>query len=281
MTAPQLSVSIVCFETPRHQLTRLLDSLTLACERARAEFSLETVEIAIVDNSMGAAGDNGELPARDFQELIASPGLTGCGLRLLSGQGNIGYGAAHNLAIRDSKASYHLLLNPDVEFEPDALTAGLAHLAENPEAALISPAASRNAEPQFLCKRYPSLLILLLRGFAPAFLRAPFAGKLAAYEMRDLPADRPSGGVPIASGCCMLCRGDALRELGGFDEGFFLYFEDFDLSLRLGGIGQLVHLPAMRIRHAGGNAAGKGLRHIAMFCRSAWRFFNRHGWKWL
>ena len=199
---------------------------------------------------------------------------------MLHGHGNIGYGPAHNRVIRESGADYHLLLNPDVELAPDAVGAGLGYLAANPAAVLVSPAASNGNERQYLCKRYPSILILLLRGFAPRFLQAPFARKLAAYEMRELPEDRPSVGIPIASGCCMLCVGHPLREAGGFDERFFLYFEDFDLSLRLGRLGELAHLPAMRIRHGGGNAAGKGLGHIGMFVRSAWRFFNLHGWRW-
>lgn len=267
----------------------LLESLAFACERARARTPLEQVRISIIDNSLDGEPDPAQFSPGDMRELASSSRLSGCELRLLHGHGNIGYGAAHNLALRrhqleagsESRPDYHLLLNPDVEFDPDSLAAGLAYLNENPQAVLVSPAASRNGEPQYLCKRYPSLLLLFLRGFAPAFLRAPFARRLAEYEMRDLPGDRPSSGISIASGCCMLCRGDALGQVGGFDEGFFLYFEDFDLSLRLGQVGRLVHLPAMRIRHAGGGAAGKGLGHIAMFCRSAWRFFHRHGWKWL
>lgn len=279
MTSFALTVSVVCFHTPRRQVLDLLDSLALACERARADFPLEKVEIAIVDNSDGS-GDSGDFSAGDCAELAGSPRLRGCELRMLHGHGNPGYGAAHNLVIRESEAEYHLLLNPDVEFDPDALSAGLGYLVSNPAAALVSPAASNGGARQYLCKRYPSVLILLLRGFAPALLQAPFARKLAAYEMRDLPDDRPSTGIPIASGCCMLCRGHPLREAGGFDERFFLYFEDFDLSLRLGRLGELAHVPAMRIRHPGGGAAGKGLGHIGMFARSARRFFKLHGWRW-
>ena len=293
MSGFALGVSIVSFHTPRRQLLGLLESLAFACERARAKLPLEQVSISIIDNSVDGEPHQEQFSPGDMRELAASSLPSGCELRLLHGHGNIGYGAAHNLAIRqfhsrdgcedssETRPEYCLLLNPDVEFDPDALAAGLAYLNENPQAVLVSPAASRNGEPQYLCKRYPSLLLLFLRGFAPAFLRAPFARRLAEYEMRDLPGDRPSSGIPIASGCCMLCRSDALGEIGGFDEGFFLYFEDFDLSLRLGRVGRLVHLPAMRIRHGGGGAAGKGLRHILLFCRSAWRFFHRHGWKWL
>ena len=279
MTAFSLAVSVVCFHTPRRQVLALLDSLALSCEQARTDFPLATVAITIVDNSDGDIGAEDFSPA-DCAELRDSPRLRGCGLRLLHGHGNIGYGAAHNLAIRESAAEYHLLLNPDVEFDRNALGAGLGHLISNPAAVLVSPAASNGGARQYLCKRHPSVLLLLLRGFAPGFLRRPFARKLAAYEMRELPEDRPSAGIPIAGGCCMLCRGHPLRQCGGFDEGFFLYFEDFDLSLRLGRLGELAHVPAMRIRHAGGNAAAKGWNHIGMFGRSAWRFFNLHGWKW-
>jgi GT2 family glycosyltransferase len=77
----------------------------------------------------------------------------------------------------------------------------------------------------------------------------------------------------------MLCRTAALKAVSGFDEGYFLYFEDFDLSLRIAKIGELAYVPAMRIKHAGGHAARKGRAHIGMFVRSAMRFFNTHGWR--
>jgi GT2 family glycosyltransferase len=60
-----------------------------------------------------------------------------------------------------------------------------------------------------------------------------------------------------------------------------LNFEDFDLSLRLGQHGKLAFLPSMRIVHAGGHAARKGLRHITLFIRSGFRFFKQWGWRWL
>ncbi len=283
----KLAVSIVCFQTPRREIVGLLDSLAAACECASAILPAESVAIIIIDNGGTKSAKSTkrkesaeQLSAADLAQLLESSPLRGCESRLLRGHGNIGYGAGQNLAIRDFQADYHLLLNPDVEFEPGALLAGLRYLEQFPGAVLASPAASDRGERQFLCKRYPSVLTLFLRGFVAPRWHSPFAGRLAAYEFRDLPEDRPSDDVLIASGCCMLCRGAPLREAGGFDERFFLYFEDFDLSLRLARFGKLAHVPAMRIRHRGGNAAGKGLAHVAMFARSAWKFFNRHGWSW-
>jgi hypothetical protein len=77
----------------------------------------------------------------------------------------------------------------------------------------------------------------------------------------------------------MLCLSDALIRAKGFDEAYFLYFEDFDLSLRMGEIGRLDYVPAMRIEHAGGHAARKGFSHLRMFMQSGFRFFNTHGWR--
>jgi GT2 family glycosyltransferase len=79
----------------------------------------------------------------------------------------------------------------------------------------------------------------------------------------------------------MLMRTGALRAVGGFSEDFFLYFEDFDLSLRLARQGRLVFDPVVRIVHHGGYAASKGHLHLKYFIRSGILFFNRHGWRFL
>jgi len=99
--------------------------------------------------------------------------------------------------------------------------------------------------------------------------------------MHDLSEKEPSADIPITSGCFMLLRSESLAEIGGFDERYFLYFEDFDLSLRLGKKGKLAYLPAMRIQHGGGSAGSKGFKHFKMFTRSGVRFFNTYGWRFI
>lgn len=123
--------------------------------------------------------------------------------------------------------------------------------------------------------------MLLLRGFAPGFLRRAFQRRLSNYDMRDVCGAVHTVDVAIASGCFMLVRTSALRAVGGFDSDYFLYFEDFDLSLRLREQGRLVYDPAMRIVHHGGYAASKGRNHLGYFVRSGIRFFHQHGWRWL
>ncbi len=102
--------------------------------------------------------------------------------------------------------------------------------------------------------------------------------------MRDVIDGKANGfvsPVPVMSGCFMLLRRKAVDATGGFDPGFFLYFEDFDWSVRLNRVAGSAYVPAVRIVHHGGGAARKGWRHIAWFSRSATRFYRKHGWKWV
>jgi len=201
-------------------------------------------------------------------------------VELIQGQGNVGYGRANNLAIPRLESDLHLVMNPDVELEPGALAAAVEALEADPKVGAVAPHVRGPAgEPQYLCKRYPSVWVLFLRGFAPRALRDRNAAALERYEMRDLPADHPYSPVPLASGCFMLMRTELFRRVGGFDPRFFMYFEDYDLSLRFGREAALAYVPASRIVHHGGAASRKGLRHVAWFLRSAWRFFSTHGWK--
>lgn len=276
-SAISLSVSVVCFHTAAAQLEALFDSLLANLQALAARGDALQVDCYLVDNGASEASPSPLL--EDLDEALA--GLHGR-LQQIGGHGNVGYGAGHNLAIRRSQADYHLILNPDVELAPDCLAAGLDYLQAHPRAVAVSPRASGTAgDRQYLCKRFPSVGLFFLRGFVPSRLQQPFRRALARFEMRELPEDRPSEHIPIISGCFMLCRAQALRAVGGFDESYFLYFEDFDLSLRLRAHGTLVYLPAMRIRHHGGHSARKGVRHIGLFARSGRRFFATHGWQWL
>jgi GT2 family glycosyltransferase len=87
--------------------------------------------------------------------------------------------------------------------------------------------------------------------------------------------------VPIVSGAFMFFRGSVLRRLGGFSDDYFLYFEDFDLSLRAAEVCRIAYVPSVRITHFGGDAAGKGIRHVSLFMKSACTFYRQHGWRWL
>ena len=114
----------------------------------------------------------------------------------------------------------------------------------------------------------------------PEIVKRLFCERLARYEMQGLSESGATEGIPIVSGCFMLCRNSVLAEVGGFDSRYFLYFEDFDFSLRLGTVAGIAYLPNVRIRHLGGQTSKKGPWHVLMFIRSGFRFFSTHGWRW-
>jgi GT2 family glycosyltransferase len=272
-----LSVSVVLHNNSLELLKRSLHSLLAAVRAAEKEACLSGVSIYLVDNASDA----------DYRlllsELVASwPVDESCQLHYLPQLDNRGFGYGHNRVIESLDSDFHVVLNPDAELEADTLCTGLSCLNQDDSIVLLSPRVCGPAGNQeFLCKRYPSALVLLLRGFAPGFMWRLFRSQLDKYEIRDLCSGEEQVEVDIASGCFMLVRSPALRAVGGFNEDFFLYFEDFDLSLRLRRQGRLVFNPAMRVVHHGGYAASKGLRHVRYFISSGLRFFNLHGWRWI
>jgi GT2 family glycosyltransferase len=273
MAASAFSASIVTYRPEPRLFGRALASLATAIVEARRRGALEDATVFVVDNGPP------DTRAAIEPAMAAWPAQAGT-LELIAGQGNVGYGRANNLALARARSEFHLVMNPDVELEPAALAEALAALAEHPEVGLVAPATyGDDGNMQYLCKRYPSLWVLFLRGFAPASLRRRHAAVLDAYEMRDVIGDRFVSGVPLASGCFMLARTALLERVGGFDARFFMYFEDYDLSLRLGREANVAYVPRARIVHHGGEASRKGARHVAWFVASAWRFFARHGWR--
>jgi GT2 family glycosyltransferase len=275
-----LTVSVVTYQPDLALLERCLLSLATALDAARGAGILRDANVVLVDNTESRA--TAEAVVHLGEARFRDSGVT---MNYLHRHTNIGYGSAHNLVMHGGNTHYHLVMNPDVEVAPDALVEGLAFLNEHPEIGVLAPDVSGpDGEREFLCKRYPAVLDLALRGFAPGPLRRWFRTRLERFEMRDLIPARTNGVVspiPVMSGCFMLARRKVVDATGGFDPGYFLYFEDFDWSVRLNRVAGSAYVPAVRIVHHGGGAARKGWRHVAWFAKSAARFYRKHGWKWI
>jgi GT2 family glycosyltransferase len=274
LAAPSLSVSVVVYHSDLTLLRETLTSLGAATALARQSGELEDVEVTVVDN--GSA----DTEALDRVVASALPPSQNVVVSVRRGHGNVGYGRGHNLAIAPSSATYHLVLNPDAILEPSALQESLRFLGAQPEVGMLAPDVhGSSGERQYLCRRYPSVLVLLLRGFAPQWLKRPFAGLLDRYELRDRMDAEVLPDVPLASGCFMFARREALAAVGGFSPDYFLYFEDYDLCMRIRRTSRIAYVSRVRIVHHGGEAAKKGRTHVRLFLASAFRFFRTHGWK--
>lgn len=267
-----LSVSVVVYRPDPGQLANTLTTLAESIARVRRETDIPVIVYLV---------NNGGLP--DVSESVSNLERNGASCIFIAGQGNVGYGRGHNLAIERAVSSYHLVLNPDIDLDAEALVKALMFFGEHPDAGLLAPHIGDDVgRIQYLCRRYPTVFDLFARGFLPARLRRPFARRLASYEMRDVINERDVvWDPPIVSGCFMMFRTAVLKHLKGFDERYFLYFEDYDLSLRAHDFARVVYVPSVRVLHHGGGAARKGFAHIKMFFASAFKFFGRFGWKWL
>ena len=274
-----LQVSIVTFRPDWQLLERCLRKLALAIGAARESGVLRTVHVALVDNSADRA-----IAAKVVDLGRTRFADSGVQVSYVHGHANIGYGAAHNLALHGSGADYHLVLNPDVELAADALLNAVRWMNAHPDVGAISPQVKRrDGSRDYLVKRKPAVLDLALRGFMPRVGRLLFRSRLDRYEMRDvIDADPERDIVDVAamSGACMLLRRKAVDQTGGFDPRFFLYFEDYDWTVRLNKVTRTAYVPSFEVVHHGGGASRKGMRHVGHFMKGGWRYYRKHGWKW-
>ena len=273
----KLSISVVCYNSPLDQLQSLIDSLEISIKYLRGHYELPTIPLFIIDNS-DEVDVSFKLCAQENE------GLKELGVHLcrIVGHGNIGYGRAHNLILQEIDSDFHLILNPDVTFDEEALFLALARMTQSEEIKALSPSATDPyGNKQYLCKSYPSLFTLLIRGLGFTTLKKVFSERLSFYEMRNLPEDRPTEKNMLLGGCFLLVETRAFKAVKGFDERYFLYFEDFDLSIRIGQLGKIIYAPEVRITHSGGNTSSKGFWHVWNFLISGVKFFHTHGWNFL
>jgi N-acetylglucosaminyl-diphospho-decaprenol L-rhamnosyltransferase len=173
-------------------------------------------------------------------------------VRLVPMGGNIGYGPAANAGLADLRSGWAVVANPDVRFEDGAVDELLAAAARWPRAATVGPAI-RTPDGEL----YPSARDLpdLTTGIGHACLGWVWPGNpwTARYRReREVPRERPAGWL---SGACLLVDLAAFHSVGGFDPGYFMYFEDVDLAARLGRAGYLhIYAPTAVVVHEGGHA---------------------------
>ena len=267
----KLSISVVLFHTEPTILSNTLESLLVATKDIDCSITLWLID------------QSDHLPYADRVRHQCEHQLdhTHLAWRWLGNVPNEGYGAGHNRVPVEEMGDLHLILNPDVTLHSDALAVGLNTFSANPTLVLAAPKGLHaNGNEDYLAKRYPTALVLLCRALKISWLTRYFSQRLADYEYHDLtdsPAMQP---ITLASGCFMLVKSRSYIDSGRFDAGFFLYWEDYDLCMRMADKGLIARLPHMQIIHDGGGAADKGWRHIGLFTMGAIRFFNRWGWKW-
>lgn len=266
----KLAVSIVTYKHHVDEIFSVVNELFDAISHSNNTYC----QVFVVDNHGNFNGPDFIKRVRHFDEAIIS-------FNIISNPDNNGYGFGNNLALEKSKGSdYFLVLNPDAFLAVDALHKAINYMEVNDECVLLAPKILSNTGFQESgVKEYPSILVLLIRLINIKPLNTLFLKSLENYEARSVFSAVEAVDVNIISGCFMLFQTASLKDLGGFDTRFFMYFEDFDLSLRAKNIGRVIYHPDVVITHLGGGAGRKGLNHIRYFIESMFKFFHKHGWK--
>ena len=199
----------------------------------------------------------------------------------LANPDNPGYGRAVNrlVAHLGQLPPYIGVLNTDLTWPSGTFEQLLGWLQQHPQVCLAVPQILDDAgSPQKLCKHNPTLLGLFSRRFLPDWLKPAW---LKRYDRWYVMADQNYQQVfevPYLSGCCMLIRSEAFRRIGGFDERYFLYLEDADLTRSLARDGRCVHLPVAGVVHGWGRGNYRNLGLMAVNLASAWHYFRKWGW---
>jgi N-acetylglucosaminyl-diphospho-decaprenol L-rhamnosyltransferase len=241
---PELDVVIVN-RNGQAFLPRCLDSLR---GRARAG------RVIVVDNA--STDGSAELVARDFPEV-----------ELVRAGDNLGFARANNLALARSRAPYVLLLNPDTVVLEGALDILLETLEGDPRAGACGPRLVRE----------DGSFQVSFGGRVSFFREAIQKTLLNPYYAIRLGSMRRPRRVGWVSGACLLARRAALDEAGGFDEKFFLYFEDIDLCRRLTRRGwKVLFVPRARVFHLGGAATRVFSPSRYEYRRSQLLFYGKH-----
>ena len=222
--------------------------------------------IFVVDNS----------PVNLLSSFIKDPRI----YYIFNGGKNLGFGAAHNIALKRSLecgSTYHVVLNPDVYFRSNVIAELTELLDLHPEIGMAMPKVLYpDGRLQPLCKLLPSPATLFFRRFFGAHSKL-LTVKNKSYELHISGYNKLMD-VPFLSGCFMFLRMEAVKKIGIFDERIFLYTEDIDLTRRMHKHYRTVFYPHATIFHIHERSSYKNLSALIWHVRSTITYFNKWGW---
>ena len=248
-----ISASIVLYKTDPLELERVYQCFI----QSRINFQL-----FLVDNS----------PDDRLRNVLKGNGV----IYLFTGQ-NIGYGRGHNLAIKEiiNVSEFHLVINSDISFLPNVLTSLVTYMSEHPDVGQMMPKVlSPNGDLQYLCKLIPTPFDLIFRRFLPS----PLLKKRKNTFQLLFTGYNKIMEVPYLSGCFMLLRIASIKEIGLFDERFFMYPEDIDLTRRINEKYKTIYFPEVFIVHNHSQESYRKIGMMLIHTINMIKYFNKWGW---
>ncbi|MBR2631589.1 MAG: glycosyltransferase family 2 protein [Bacteroidaceae bacterium] len=248
-----ITISIVTYKTDLEELSKCFQSLT----------SPSVSKIYVVDNS-------NQKHIADFCRKYPKVEYIG--------SENVGYGAGHNQALRkivDTDAKYHLVLNSDVYFEPVVLEHLVGYMDKHEDVAQVQPnVVYPNGEIQYTCRLLPTPVDLIFRRFLPKKMGESMNRRYTLEFWNH----KTEANIPYHQGSFMFFRVKCFKKVGLFDERFFMYPEDIDITRRMHKYYKTLYWPEVSIVHAHRAASYKSKKMLAIHIVNMIKYFNKWGW---
>ena len=252
----KVTVSIVAYNQEINQLKVLIEEILKA---------QNNITIFLIDNS----------PSNILEKYSIFPQI-----QYFHFPENLGFGAGHNYALKkaiENGSKYHFIINPDISLESSTMDFLIDKISINPQIGMLMPQILNfDNTIQYLPKFLPHPLHVIWRKVR--FPREMYRSFIEKYELQNLPKDANSFEVPVLSGCFLLLNLSVIKEVGFFDERFFMYFEDWDLSRRVHLKYKTILDTSVSVRHEYCSGANKSLKLFIIFIKSYIKYFNKWGW---
>lgn len=199
-------------------------------------------------------------------------------LEHIANRSNLGYGAGHNVAIKRAKeegSTYHLVINADVYFDRGVIPALKDYMDKNDDAAMAQPKILYpDGELQYTVRLLPSPLNLIFRRFLPK----AFVEKMNYKYLLKFADHEKEMNIPYHQGSFMFFRMKSFDEVGLFDERFFLYPEDIDITRRMHKKFRTMYYPKVSVVHKHCAASYKDKKMLKIHMENMIKYFNKWGW---
>lgn len=189
------------------------------------------------------------------------------GITIIQNKKNLGFGAAHNMPIKEGIGKYHFVINPDIEINGDILSDMADFLEENSDIVMAMPnILNPDKTVQYLPKKRPTFKRLYLGRF--------FKKYRDEYVMANTNFESVTD-IDFCTGCFFGIKGSVFENLGGFDKRYFMYMEDVDLTLMAKKYGRVVIAPQFSVVHLWERESAKSLKYLFIHINSSLKFLRK------
>lgn len=187
---------------------------------------------------------------------------------------NLGFGRGHNYVLKRLDSRFHAIVNPDIILNMDALGVLMEFMQEENVGMSVPRILDEKGNLLEVYRQEPTVFDLFLRMFAKKCAKK----RQAYHTMQNMDYEK-SFPVPFAQGSFLVVRTELFRQLGGFDERYFLYMEDADLCRRINEVSELRYCPKAAVIHKWGKGSHKKFKLFCIHVKSMIAYFGKWGWK--